>query len=210
MVRGAAAVGRVGGCRARRLGPPLHPVWLQATILREHRGDGHVLAAVGQDLRGLDATITLVATGAVTRSILQHNRGWSDADWDASVARLRASGWLNDRGRPHPRRRGPAGDGGGRHRSAGPRTSSTKSGPDAIERIIDLAAPLARHLIDQGALPIPNPIGVPRALTPERWPTGSRAGRTVDAPGGRWSARGGTTRPACCPDGPAPAQCAPS
>jgi hypothetical protein len=134
---------------------PITRLWLQTTILREHRGDGHVLAAVGQGLRGLDATITLVATGAVNRSILQDNRGWSDVDWDASVARLQSSGWLTP-------------DGAARRALVEATTDQLAQGPidqvglDAIERIIGLAAPLARHLIDQGALPVPNPIGVPR------------------------------------------------
>lgn len=147
-----------------RLPDTAHPftrLWLAATILREHRGDGHVLAAVGQGLRGLDATITLVATGAVTRAILQDNRGWNDEDWEASIARLRTSGWLDAEGHLTP-------DGLTRralvetttdHLAQGP---IDQVGPDAIEQIIGLAAPLACHLIDQGALPIPNPIGVPR------------------------------------------------
>jgi hypothetical protein len=31
---------------------PLESLWLSATVLREHRGDGHVLAAVSAGLRG--------------------------------------------------------------------------------------------------------------------------------------------------------------
>jgi hypothetical protein len=53
---------------------PVESAWLAATILREHRGDGHVLAAVGAGLRGLDATVTFVATGAITREIIQPTR----------------------------------------------------------------------------------------------------------------------------------------
>ncbi len=90
---------------------PFTRLWLQATILREHRGDGHVLAAVHQGLRGLDATLTLIATGAVNRSILQSNRGWSDDEWEASLSRLQSSGWLDGRGPPHGRRRSPSGAG---------------------------------------------------------------------------------------------------
>ena len=53
------------GCR----GPadPVGALWLAATVLREHRGDGHVLAGVAHGLRGLDATVTFAATGAITR-----------------------------------------------------------------------------------------------------------------------------------------------
>lgn len=44
-----------------------------ATLLREHRGDGHVLFA---------------ATGAVDRSTLQPNRGWTDDEWQHHERRL--------------------------------------------------------------------------------------------------------------------------
>jgi hypothetical protein len=54
---------------------PVAATWLAATILREHRGDGHVLAGVSAGLRGLDATLTFVATGAITRELIQPTRG---------------------------------------------------------------------------------------------------------------------------------------
>src|SRR5262249_40207409 len=69
--------------------------WLAATILREHRGDGHVLACVGAGLRGLDATVSFVATGAMSRETIQPSRGWSDEDWEQSVRRLQARGLLD-------------------------------------------------------------------------------------------------------------------
>ena len=50
-----------------------------AAVLREHRGDGHVLAAVCAGLGGLDATVTFVATGAITREIIQPPAPWAAA-----------------------------------------------------------------------------------------------------------------------------------
>jgi hypothetical protein len=35
-------------------------------------------------------------------------------------------------------------------------------GQDGVERLIELAAPLSRGLIDRGIVPLPNPVGVPR------------------------------------------------
>ena len=54
---------------------PAAAAWVAATIVREHRGDGHVLAGVANGLRGLDATLTFVATGAIPRSLVQPTRG---------------------------------------------------------------------------------------------------------------------------------------
>jgi len=46
--------------RLRRPDDFVAGAWLAATVLREHRGDGHVVAAVGADLRGVDAITTFV------------------------------------------------------------------------------------------------------------------------------------------------------
>ena len=35
-------------------------------------------------------------------------------------------------------------------------------GETGVRRAIDLAAPVSRHLIDSGLIPVPNPIGAPR------------------------------------------------
>jgi hypothetical protein len=35
-------------------------------------------------------------------------------------------------------------------------------GPDGTERAVALATPLARRVIDDGPVPMPNPIGAPR------------------------------------------------
>lgn len=35
-------------------------------------------------------------------------------------------------------------------------------GETGVERAIALAAPVSRHLVDSGVVPVPNPIGAPR------------------------------------------------
>jgi len=129
--------------------------------LREHRGDGHVLAAVGAGLSGLDATLTLVATGAITREVIQPNRGWTDDEWDESTRALVDRGLLDESGRLTD-----AGRDVRRHveaetdRLAGAAIDGVE--PAEIERIIAVAADASRSLVDAGLIPIPNPIGVPR------------------------------------------------
>lgn len=59
------------------------------TLLREHRGDGHVAALIGCDLSGIEALVTHTATGkGFTRPAAQATRAWSDEDWSAAVAGL--------------------------------------------------------------------------------------------------------------------------
>jgi hypothetical protein len=129
--------------------------------LREHRGDGHVIAAVSQGLRGLDASVTHVATGAISRDMLQPTRGWSDEDWQKSERRLRARGLLDRDGRLTK-------TGGALRRDIEDMTDRLAAEPVerlgeiGVKQAIELAAPVSRHLIDCGLVPVPNPIGAPR------------------------------------------------
>ena len=136
-------------------------LWLATTVLREHRGDGHVIACVHAGLRGLDATLTHIATGDTTRDLVQPSRGWTDEDWESSRRRLVARGWLTQASRLTK-------TGGDLRRRVEEATDRLAADPimalgeSGVEQVIALAAPLSRHLIDSGAFPVPNPIGAPR------------------------------------------------
>jgi hypothetical protein len=94
--------GRVLGAANAALPVPADPLgrlWWAATVLREHRGDGHVAALVAAGLTGCDV-LCWRASVDIPRPILQPNRGWTDEQWEASMARLVDRGWLNDEGRP--------------------------------------------------------------------------------------------------------------
>jgi hypothetical protein len=140
---------------------PVGALWLAATVLREHRGDGHVLAGVTHGLRGLDATVTFVATGAITRALIQPTRGWTDEDWGQSSRRLQARGLLDSSGRLTK-------TGGALRREVEDLTDRLAAGPverigsTGVERAIALAAPVSRSLMDTGLIPLPNPTGAPR------------------------------------------------
>jgi hypothetical protein len=120
-----------------------------------------VLAGVANGLRGLDASLTFVATGAITRALIQPTRGWSDEDWDQSVRRLQARGLLDRDGRLTK-------TGGALRRDVEDLTDRLAAGPverlgeTGVKRAIDLATPISRGLIDAGVIPVPNPIGAPR------------------------------------------------
>ena len=76
-------------------GTRLGRLWWAATVLREHRGDGHVIAATSAGLTGLETTLTHVASGLVSRSLLQDNRGWTDEEWQHARERLVADGFVD-------------------------------------------------------------------------------------------------------------------
>jgi hypothetical protein len=136
-------------------------LWWGATVVREHRGDGHVAAATALGLRGLDAAITHAAWGAAPPEGLQHTRGWTDDEWAAGRRRLVDKEQLEEDG--------------------GLSTKGTENrlhlesltdflaedpidalGTGAVGRALELAVPLARHLYDSRIVNLPNPIGTSR------------------------------------------------
>jgi hypothetical protein len=135
-------------------------LWQAATLLREHRGDGHVVALAAAGLDGCESHVSQVAAGVLSREVLQPNRGWTDEDWADATARLRERGWLDeddlvtDAGRSA-------------RREIEHRTDELALGPwrvlgdDGARRLAELAAPLVGRVADGGAFPVPNPIGVP-------------------------------------------------
>ena len=77
-------------------GHPVGDMWRASDLLREHRGDSHVIAwAVG----GADAVEILLLTeqwwGLPARAYAP-SRGWSDADMDAGFERLQRLGLMTD------------------------------------------------------------------------------------------------------------------
>lgn len=76
---------------------PVAAVWHAATVLREYRGDGHVAVLTATFLDGCEAHVLRDAAVA-SRSLTQPNRGWTDDEWDAAVARLRSRGLLDPDG----------------------------------------------------------------------------------------------------------------
>ncbi|MEV0096703.1 hypothetical protein [Streptomyces sp. NPDC050738] len=73
--------------------------WHATTLLREHRGDGHLMALLDAGLDPLEALVTHTATGrGMTPKWVLATRGWQQSDWDAAVVRLQGRGLLDAQG----------------------------------------------------------------------------------------------------------------
>ncbi|GAB3598050.1 hypothetical protein GCM10027446_27380 [Angustibacter peucedani] len=76
---------------------PLLHLWHGATLVREHRGDGHVAALVVAGLSPLQAMWTYGLTGqGVSLRFLRRTRGWTDDEWSAAADDLRDHGLVRD------------------------------------------------------------------------------------------------------------------
>jgi hypothetical protein len=124
-------------------------LWHAATLLREHRGDGHVVALAAEGLDGCSAHVAAVETGGAPREALQPNRGWSDEEWEAARRRLAGLDLADLRMRVEIRT----------DRLAV--SPWEHLGPDGTDRLAALLEPVAARIVADGAVPVPNPMGAP-------------------------------------------------
>ncbi|MCX5185159.1 hypothetical protein [Streptomyces sp. NBC_00268] len=76
-------------------------LWHAATILREHRGDGHLAALLVAGLDPVEALVSFAAIGAASVERFE-SRGWSPAEWRAARERLVARGLVIESGTATP------------------------------------------------------------------------------------------------------------
>lgn len=136
-------------------------LWHAATLIREHRGDGHVVALVDAGVDPCEAHVTQVAASGAGLASIQPYRGWSDDDWAAAAERLHGRGWLD--------RDGALTATGVAARSEIEATTDrlaaepvARLGDERAARLLDLLRPIARAIAGTDAIRYPNPIGVPR------------------------------------------------
>ncbi|HET6817290.1 MAG TPA: hypothetical protein VFH66_08725 [Mycobacteriales bacterium] len=129
---------------------PAHlQLWHAATLLREHRGDGHIAALVLAGLSGLDASLTYVATGkSMPEDLQRQTRGYSEDEWNAAKQRLVDDGLLDPAGGLTDR---------GQAVRAGIEAQTDAAaaapydhlGPERTQELIDLVRPWARAISKQ-------------------------------------------------------------
>ncbi|MCY7342724.1 MAG: hypothetical protein LH603_13030 [Pseudonocardia sp.] len=74
-------------------------LWHALSILREHRGDGHVTRLLDAGLDGCESLVSYTATGrGFVAPFAMTSRGWSQEEWDAAARRLSSRGVLDPGG----------------------------------------------------------------------------------------------------------------
>ncbi|MFI6639264.1 hypothetical protein [Streptomyces sp. NPDC050504] len=73
-------------------------LWKAATVLREHRGDGHVAALLAAGLDPVETLVSFASVGAAPVEVFA-SRGWSAEEWAAARARLERRGLVDAEGR---------------------------------------------------------------------------------------------------------------
>jgi hypothetical protein len=77
---------------------PVAALWHATTLLREHRGDGHVAVLAAAGVSGRESNVLHCAAGVVPSDYMKRARHYDDAEWCACEKHLASRGLLADDG----------------------------------------------------------------------------------------------------------------
>jgi hypothetical protein len=137
---------------------PAAILWHASTLLREHRGDGHVAALTAAGIHGREANVLQSAAGVVPRHVFEAARHYDDAEWDTVTAGLVARGLLDRDGNL-------TGQGNAIRADVEARTDALALpaydilDDQQLQQLIDALTPLVRAVIATGDIPEVTPVG---------------------------------------------------
>ncbi|WP_121701703.1 hypothetical protein [Streptomyces sp. E5N298] len=133
-------------------------LWQAATILREHRGDGHLAALLTANLDSVEALVSFAAIGAAPTGVFA-SRGWTEHEWADARERLSARGLLHADGS--------ATDAGHTLRAEVERRTDELAaapwrtlGDKGTARLAELLGPLWLEVLGSGLLPRDTTLGI--------------------------------------------------
>ncbi|HVL84206.1 MAG TPA: hypothetical protein VM367_07990 [Pseudonocardia sp.] len=133
-------------------------LWHAQTVLREHRGDGHVAALLTAGLDPAEALVLFVADLDLDAEWIRARRGWSEQEWAAAAQRLTSRGLLAA-GAPTERGRALRAEVEA-HTDTLADAPWAALGDEGAQRLAALVAPLVSAILaGDGFLPV-NPMGL--------------------------------------------------
>jgi hypothetical protein len=135
-------------------------LWQALTVLREHRGDGHVTALLSRGVGPVEAHVLQAAAGRAAPEVLRAARKWTEQEWFEATERLAARGWVTQDGTFTEAGR------------AARRDVETETdrlalqpyaalGPDRVDALLAALHHLAGAAVAAGGVAVPNPVGAP-------------------------------------------------
>ncbi|WP_234542878.1 SCO6745 family protein [Streptomyces shenzhenensis] len=137
---------------------PLARLWHAATLLREHRGDGHVAALLAAGITGRESHVLHATASGIPRDVYGPARDFDEAEWTSRRETLGHGGLLDGdrlsrRGRELKARIEERTD----QLAA---TAYDALTPDETDELVRLLRPLTRAVVRAGDIPLDNPMGV--------------------------------------------------
>ncbi len=139
-------------------------LWHAQTVLREHRGDGHVAALLTAGLDPVEALVVFAAGGSAAAEKLRERRGWSEQEWAAAVDRLAERDLLDGSGVITEAGRAVVAEVEA-HTDSLADVPWTAVGDARAERLVELVEPLVAAIVSGGGFMVDNPMGL-RPLAP--------------------------------------------
>jgi hypothetical protein len=140
---------------------PLAALWHATTLLREHRGDGHVAVLAAAGISGRESNVLHSATGAVPRDYIKRTRHYDDDEWRTCEQSLITRGFLTEAGSLTP-----AGGALKDHLEAATDTISLRAfeGLDdgELETLLRALTPITKTVIGAGDMPVVTPMSLRR------------------------------------------------
>jgi hypothetical protein len=140
---------------------PVAALWHATTLLREHRGDGHVAVLAAAGISGRESNVLHAAAGAVPADYIKRTRHYDDAEWRTCEQSLADRGLLTSDGSLSA-----AGIQLKQHVEDTTDALSLRAfnglDDDEITALLDALAPIARLVIAGGDIPTTTPMSLRR------------------------------------------------
>jgi hypothetical protein len=154
---------------------PVARLWHAVTLLREHRGDGHVAVLSTLGVSGRESNVLHAAAGRVPQEMIMRSRDYDEEQWDHYRSQLAGRGLL---------------DGEGALTYAGRdlkqhiedttdrlALSALDALDDEVERLFQALTPITRKVVAAGDVPAATPMGWAATTFTTTAPTSPRASR---------------------------------
>jgi hypothetical protein len=136
-------------------------LWHATTLLREHRGDGHVAALAAAGVSGRESNVLHCAAGAVPADYMRRIRHYDDAEWRACKESLIGRGLVGNDGSLTP-----AGHELKKHIETTTDTLALRAfdglSDDEVEALSEALTSIARTVIANGDMPAVTPMSLRR------------------------------------------------
>jgi hypothetical protein len=144
---------------------PLSRLWHAATLLREHRGDGHISALMAAGVGGRESHVFHALASGTPRDVYTVARDFGDDEWSQHVDALRSRGLASD---------GALTPAGVDLKAEIERRTDDLAAPayDVLseserDELASLLRPMARAVVQAGDIPLESPMGLDlRTLLP--------------------------------------------
>jgi hypothetical protein len=137
---------------------PLSRLWHAATLLREHRGDGHIAALMSAGIGGRESHVFHALSSGTPREVYTVARDFGDEEWSQLVEALRSRGLAADQVLT------PAGE----HLKAEIERRTDELAAPAYDvlteaerdELVSLLRPMTRAVVQAGEIPLDSPMGL--------------------------------------------------